>query len=289
MVGGDEMKEALIFSIEEFSVFDGPGIRTTVFLKGCPLRCEWCHNPEGQSFSNSILRATNGCIGCGECVRRGETANGKVIYTESSIANCPQNLLRYAAKQYASEELCEHLSKNFAILNAVGGGLTFSGGEPLANHAFLLECLELTRGRVNRAVQTCGFSTPEIFNKVLDACDYMLFDVKLVSDEQHLKYTGVSNASILQNFAILAESGKDFVVRTPMVPGVTDTEENIRGIAELLARSGVRYIELLPYNKLAGAKYPLVGKKYSPSFDGSVEPNMGLEIFAEYGIKAVGL
>jgi pyruvate formate lyase activating enzyme len=254
------MTEALIFSIEEFSVFDGPGIRTTVFLKGCPLRCEWCHNPEGQSFSNSILRATNGCIGCGECMRRGETANGKVIYTESSIANCPQNLLRYAAKQYTSEELCDHLSKNFAILNAAGGGLTFSGGEPLANHTFLLECLELTRGRVNRAVQTCGFSTPEIFNKVLDACDYMLFDVKLVSDEQHLKYTGVSNATILQNFATLAESGKDFVVRTPMVPGVTDTEENIRGIADLLARNGARYIELCLTTSLQARNIRLLAK-----------------------------
>ena len=283
------MTEALIFSIEEFSVFDGPGIRTTVFLKGCPLRCEWCHNPEGQSFSNSILRATNGCIGCGECVRRGERADGKLVYTQNSIANCPQNLLRYAAKRYTSEELCQHLSKNFAILNAAGGGLTFSGGEPLANHAFLLECLELMRGRVNCAIQTCGFSAPDVFEKVLDACDYMLFDIKLVSDEHHIKYTGVSNTLILQNFATLAQSGKNFVVRTPMVPDVTDTEENIRGIAELLARNGVERIELLPYNKLAGAKYPLVGKEYRPSFDGNVEPNMRLEVFAEYGIKAVKL
>ena len=281
------MKKALIFSVEEFSVFDGPGIRTTVFLKGCPLRCEWCHNPEGQSFSNSILRSTNGCLSCGECLRRGSTANGSVTFTESSIANCPQNLLRYAAKQYTSEELCQHLSKNFAILNAAGGGLTFSGGEPLASHAFLLECLELVRGRVHRAVQTCGFATPDVFGKVLDACDYMLFDIKLVSDEQHLKYTGASNVSILKNFATLAASGKDFIVRTPLVPGVTDTEENIRGISELLARNKVSYIELLPYNKLAGAKYPLVGKEYHPSFDGSIEPSMRLEIFAEYGIKAV--
>lgn len=281
------MTEALVFSIEEFSVFDGPGIRTTVFLKGCPLRCEWCHNPEGQSFSNLIVRSTNGCLGCGECLRRGETVDGKFTFTESSIVGCPQNLLRYAAKRYTSEELVAHLSKNFAILNASGGGVTFSGGEPLANHKFLLECLELTRGKVNRAVQTSGFASPEVFERVLDECDYMLFDIKLASDGQHKRYTGVSNAPILRNFATLAKSGKKFVVRTPMIPDVTDTEENIRGIAEILVKNGVKYIELLPYNKLAGAKYPLVGREYCPSFDGGVEPNMRFEIFAEYEIESV--
>ncbi len=280
------MTDALVFSIEEFSVFDGPGIRTTVFLKGCPLRCEWCHNPEGQSFSNSIVRSPNGCLGCGECLRRGETVDGNVIFTESSIANCPQNLLRYAAKKYTSEELISHLSKNFAILNG-GGGITFSGGEPLANYEFLLECLELTKGKVNRAVQTCGFASPEVFEKVLDACDYMLFDIKLADEFQHRKYTGVSNRPILENLATLAKSGKKFVIRMPMIPGVTDTEYNIRGVAEILIENGIKYIELLPYNKLAGAKYPLVGKEYTPSFDGEVEPNMGFGIFAEYGIEAV--
>lgn len=282
------MAEALVFSIEEFSVFDGPGIRTTVFLKGCPLRCEWCHNPEGQSFSNSIIRSDNGCLGCGECLRRGEKVDGKVVrFTESSIANCPQNLLRYCAQKYTADELCAHLSKNFSILNASGGGLTFSGGEPLSNNEFLLECLSLTRGKVNRAVQTCGFASPEVFNRVLGECDYMLFDIKLASDEAHKQYTGVSNLPILKNLDTLARSGKAFVIRSPMIPGVTDTEENIRGIAEILVKSNIKYIELLPYNKLAGAKYPLESREYSPSFDESVEPCLRFELFAEYGIEAV--
>ena len=281
------MSECLVFSIEEFSVFDGPGIRTTVFLKGCPLSCAWCHNPEGQSFSNSIIRSDNGCLGCGECLRRGETVAGKITFTEESIAGCPRNLLRYCAKSYTAEGLVAHLSKNFAILNSSGGGITFSGGEPLANSEFLLECLELTSGKVNRAVQTCGFASPKIFKKVFEACDYMLFDLKLASGAQHKRYTGVSNESILHNFATLAGSGKKFVVRTPMIPCVTDTEENIRGIAEILVKNGVKYIELLPYNKLAGAKYPLVDREYLPSFDVNVEPNMRFDIFAEYGIKAI--
>lgn len=281
------MKEALVFSIEEFSVFDGPGIRTTVFLMGCPLRCEWCHNPEGQSFSNSIVRSTNGCVGCGECLRRGESVDGKFTFTERSIANCPQNLLRYAAKKYTAEELCEKLAKNFAVLNRSGGGITFSGGEPLANYEFLLECLDLTKGKVNRAVQTCGFASPEVFESVLGACDYMLFDIKLASDDLHKRYTGVSNTNILKNFATLASSGRSFVVRVPMIPTVTDTEENIHGICAILLNNGVKYVELLPYNKLAGAKYPLVGREYCPSFDGSTEPQMRFEIFEKYGIKAV--
>ena len=283
------MSECLVFSIEEFSVFDGPGIRTTVFLKGCPLRCEWCHNPEGQSFSNAIIRVENGCISCGECLRRGEIADGKTVFTEDSIAGCPRNLLRYVAKKYSSEELCSHLSKNFAILNASGGGITFSGGEPLANSDFLLECLSLTRGRVHRAVQTCGYADPIVFEKVLAEADYMLFDLKLADDAAHRKYTGVSNRAILRNFATLQKSGKAFTVRVPMIPSVTDTEENVRGIAEFLAQNGVERVELLPYNKLTGAKYPLIGREYNPSFDGSLEPNMRFETFAGFGIEAVKL
>ncbi len=281
------MAKALVFSIEEFSVFDGPGIRTTVFLKGCPLRCEWCHNPEGQGFNNSIVRSANGCIGCGECRRRAEKVGGKYIFTESSIENCPRNLLRYAAKSYTSEELCSHLSKNFAVLNGNGGGITFSGGEPLANPDFLLECLALTRGKVNRAVQTSGYADSEIFEKVLEGCDYMLFDLKLADEEAHKRYTGVSNRKILHNFSTLAKGGKSFVVRMPMIPTITDTEDNVRRIAEILKQNGVNYIELLPYNKLAGAKYPLVGLKYEPSFDGNAEPHLRTQIFAEYGIEAV--
>lgn len=280
------MSKGLVFSIEEFSVFDGPGIRTSVFLMGCPLRCEWCHNPEGQGFSNSIVRSPNGCVGCGSCLAYSEITNGKRHYTEKSIKNCPNNLLRYCAVEYSAEELCERLYKNLAILNASGGGVTFSGGEPTSSPEFLLECLSLLDGKTNRAVQTCGYCSAAVFDRVLEACDYMLFDVKLVDGAMHKKYTGVSNALILENFRRLAKSGKAFVIRTPLIPTVTDTEENIRGIAELLSENGVKYIELLPYNKMAGSKYKLVGREYEPSFDGSIPVSIRTEIFAEYGIEA---
>ena len=172
------MSRALVFSIEEFSVFDGPGIRTSVFIMGCPLRCEWCHNPEGQSFENFILRAPNGCLNCGNCLKFAANDGGRTVFTEKSIKNCPNALLRYCGTEYTSEELCAKLEKNIPMLNAAGGGITFSGGEPTSNPKFLLDCLSLLKGKTNRAVQTCGYCSPSIFEKVLDNSDYMLFDIK---------------------------------------------------------------------------------------------------------------
>jgi len=280
------VSRALVFAIEEFSVFDGPGIRTSVFLMGCPLRCEWCHNPEGQSFENFILRSPNGCLNCGNCLKFAKNDSGRTVFTEESIKNCPNALLRYCAKEYTAEELYSKLEKNLSILNTAGGGVTFSGGEPTSSPEFLLESLSLLNGKTNRAVQTCGYCSPSLFTKVLDNCDYILFDIKLVDDALHKRYTGVSNDLILQNFRTLASSGKDFVIRTPLIPTVTDTEENIEGIARLLKENGINYIELLPYNQMSGSKYRLAGKVYEPSFDESVPAAIRTELFAEYGIQA---
>ena len=150
---------------------------------------------------------------------------------------------------------------------------------------FLLECLSLLDGKVNRAVQTCGYCKSELWKKVLDCSDYILFDIKIVDDDIHKKYTGVSNKLILENFKTLARNGKDFVIRTPLIPTVTDTVENITAIAELLSKYSVNYIELLPYNKMAGSKYKLAGMEYSPSFDTEIPCKHRTEIFESYGIK----
>ncbi len=280
------MNQGLVFAIEEFSVFDGPGIRSTVFLKGCPLRCEWCHNPEGQDFSNQILRSPNGCLGCGACEKEAVKEKGGLLFSEASINACPRGLLRYCAEAYTPEALCARLQKNVPMLNASGGGVTFSGGEPLASPTFLLESLALLKGKTHRAVQTSGYCSSEIFKKVLDNCDFMLFDVKLVNEALHEKYTGVSNAIILENFKTLARSHTAFVIRIPLIPTVSDTEENLRGIAALLREYGVGYVELLPYNKMAGAKHKLVGMRYSPSFDEGRPVECRTDIFAAYGIEA---
>ncbi len=279
------VNSGLVFSIEEFSVFDGPGRRTTVFLMGCPLRCAWCHSPEGQGFENFILRAPNGCANCGACRRHAVMEEGRLIYTKESIDNCPNNLLRYCAVRYTPEELCAKLEKNAPILSANGGGVTFSGGEPTASPSFLVECLRLLEGKLHRAIQTCGACSPDLFSEILENCDFVLFDIKLVDEKRHQQYTGVSNRNILENFKRLVSFGKEFIIRTPLIPGVTDTEENIEEIARLLSAHGVRYIELLPYNKLTGAKYALVNREYAPEFDGSRPVEFRTELFARYGIK----
>ena len=283
------MSSALVFSIEEFSVFDGPGIRTTVFTMGCPLRCQWCHSPEGQGFENFIVRSPNGCVNCGNCIKYAKNfpcdPMDNIVYSEDSIKNCAENLLRYCAVEYTHEALCKKLEKNFKILKKSGGGVTFSGGEPTSNPVFLLDCLEFLDGKIHRAVQTCGACSQELFLKVIENCEYVLYDIKLVDDLLHKKYTGASNENIIRNFKILSETKKDFVVRTPLIPGVTDTEDNITKIAELLEKNNINYIELLPYNKLTGSKYSLVGREYSPSFDEGRQVSFGKEIFSRYGIK----
>lgn len=265
-----------LFSIEEFSVYDGPGIRTSVFLKGCPLRCSWCHNPEGQGFSREYLRNPNGCLECGQCI----TESGKL--TEQSIGRCPKGLVRGCGDDWEAKALCQKLLKNEQLLD----GVTFSGGEPLAQHEFLLECLGLMKGRLQTAVQTSGYCSEEIFQKVLAEADYFLYDLKLMDPKKHLHYTGASNERILQNFDALAKSGTPFTVRVPLIPGVVDTEENLTAIADHLQKYKIDYLELLPYNKMAGGKYKAAGRTFAPDYDEKIGSNPRLDLFKVRGITA---
>lgn len=274
----------LVFSIEEFSPFDGPGIRSTVFLKGCPLHCSWCHNPEGQSAFSEIVRSPNGCLGCLSCEKYAEVKNDKIIFTEQSIKNCPNGLLRVCGEKISSEALCDKILKNKRVLQ--NGGVTFSGGEPLMQSEFLIECLSHLKGQLHTAVQTSGFCEISTFRRVADVADMFLYDLKIFDDEQHIKHTGVSNENIKKNFVYLVENKKDFIVRIPLIPTVTDTEENLSAIAKFLEQNGVKYVELLPYNKMAGGKYALVGRAYEPLFDEKIPCNPRTDIFQQYGIRA---
>ncbi len=273
-----------IFAIEECSVYDGPGIRTTVFLKGCPLRCNWCHNPEGQEPMRQILRNDNGCLGCGACERYAERAPEGLVYTEASMRHCPQGLLRVSGEDYTPEALCTQLLRNRDLLD----GVTFSGGEPLMQADFLLDCLAILEGKLHRALQTCGYTSRECFERALSLSDYVLFDLKLADEGEHRRHTGVSNRPILANFDLLTEhlSPDRFTVRVPLIPGVTDTEKNLGAIAGILCKHGVTRVELLPYNRFAGGKYHLVGREYRPLFDETVTPNPRTALFAARGIEA---
>ena len=266
-----------VFFVEEFSVYDGPGIRTTVFLKGCPLRCSWCHNPEGQEIESRILRSPNGCIGCGMCEKYADE-NG---FTQKSLAACPRKLLRLCGEVYTPDELTQKLLKNKRLLD----GVTFSGGEPTGQSGFLLECLNMLDGKLHRAVQTCGFAGPDVFEQVLSNSDYVLFDLKLMDEQAHIYHTGVTNKPILDNFRTLVDSGVAFVPRVPLIPGVTDTERNLSAIAELLKKYGIGYAELLPYNQMAGSKYKLAGKTFCPTFDPHVACRAREALFDRCGVK----
>ena len=250
------MQTGVIFSIEEFAVNDGPGIRTTIFLKGCPLRCMWCHNPEGQKAAPQPLTKQGRTETCG--------------YTIDSDA------------------LAARVRRDEDVFRDSGGGVTFTGGEPLVQVDFLCEVLDKLEG-IHRAVETCGHASEESFKRVLDRVDYVLFDVKIVDSALHKKYTGVGNELIKANLKSLCQSGKPFVVRVPLIPGVNDTKENMEATAELLqGAKGLQRVELLRYHKTAGAKYPMVGMEYKPDFDEDATPEIH-DTFTERDIKLLVL
>ncbi len=269
-----------IFSIEEFSTFDGPGIRMSVFLKGCPLRCSWCHNPEGQRGQTEYIRKNGPCLRCGACLRAG---GGQL--TQQSVRACPQGLIRRCGEDMEAAVLCERVLKNARVLAMNGGGVTFSGGEPLSQAAFVGECLSILHPRVHCALQTCGYAEPDVFGQILANVDYVLYDLKLMDTGAHRAFCGTDNALIHENYRTLCTDGVPFVTRIPLIPGVTDTAENVTAMAELMASLGVQYAELLPYNKMAGGKYGGLGRVYAPGFDESMAPRTQADIFARYGIE----
>lgn len=278
------MSMGRIFSIEEFSTFDGPGIRMSVFFKGCPLRCQWCHNPEGQSPAFQYIRSPNGCLHCGACLEAGRRVTGMPCLVQESISACPRNLVRLCGSETNADELVQIIQKKAWMLNASGGGVTFSGGEPLAQSEFLIQCLQKLGGITHRAIQTTGYCSADTFASVLKHCDYVLYDLKHMDPRIHKQYTGVDNAPILVNYRTLAASGIPFITRIPLIPGVNDTAENITQTAAFMRDLGVTEVELLPYNKAAGAKYKALDRSYRTDFDEAADPQPHRDIFETYGI-----
>jgi pyruvate formate lyase activating enzyme len=259
------MERGTIFDIREFTVHDGPGMRTTVFLKGCPLRCAWCHNPEGLSFEPELMVREDACQCCGSC-RRPCSHEACRPFGRCTRA-CPHGLLRIAGETVTAGELAARLKKQENILRANSGGITISGGEPLAQPAFLLELLGELQP-IHTVIETSGHGAPEAFAHAIVRTSLILFDIKHTDARRHRELTGQDNRLILENLAVLIASGRPFIARIPLIPGVNDSPENLRTTAQLLKDApGLQRVELLPYNPFAGAKYPLVGRIYRPGFD----------------------
>jgi len=279
-----ESNVGVIFDIKQFAVFDGPGIRTTVFLKGCPLRCMWCHNPEGLSFQQELMVAKNSCTHCGNCERVCKNPD-KCTLCGACIRVCPNRLRKICGQKITAEELSEKLLKDREYLKLQKGGVTFSGGEPCGQPEFLLECLGLLKS-MHRGIETSGYCAPEVFAKIITELDYIIMDIKMVEEEEHIRYTGVSNRRILQNLEQLKHSGKPFRIRIPVIPGVNDSKRNFELTANLLKDAhNLEMVELLPYHKTAGAKYEMVGKVYRPEFDTELQPNLDMSPFLKAGLR----
>ncbi|MBR5444890.1 MAG: glycyl-radical enzyme activating protein [Clostridia bacterium] len=248
----------ILFDIKGFALHDGPGIRTTVFLKGCPLRCRWCHNPEGLSPLPQLSVKKTACLHCGKCVLPCSHPDcqpfGRCLHI------CPGGCLSVAGTEYTAEALAEKLCADRDVFAMSGGGVTFSGGEPLLQADFVCAVSALLHGEgIHTAMETCGYAEPEVFQKTAEQMDHIILDIKLADPVRHREYTGRDNGCILENFRYLRSCGKPYQIRTPLVPGITDTEENLTAIRDLIGDSEW---EKLPYNTLAGAKYENFGMHF---------------------------
>ncbi len=246
----------IIFDIKEFSIHDGPGGRFTVFMKGCPLRCQWCHNPEGLSSKIQLMHKKNLCTDCGMCKK--PCIHEECKGFDRCIHACANGCLSVTGREVTAESLAEYLLSNGDFFEMTGGGVTISGGEPFMQSEFVCGLADRLES-IHKAIQTSGYADIDVYKKTIDKFDYIMQDIKLADREEHKLYTGVYNDRILKNIEYLKRSGKDFVFRVPLIPGITDTEENLKAISLIV---GDCPVELLPYNNMAGAKYDMLSMEY---------------------------
>lgn len=269
------VKKGIVFDIKKFAVDDGPGIRTTVFLKGCPLRCWWCHNPEGQVSAPELMFRRRRCIDCGKCVK--SCPKEAISYVAKKISidrkycsvcercsqKCPTEALVIVGKEMTVREVVKEIDRDLIFYEESEGGVTFSGGEPLLQLDFLEALLkECEERNISTAVDTCGYASRKALDKISDKVDIFLYDIKTMDEKIHKKYTGVSNKPILENFKRLAENRNNILVRFPIIPGINDGEDNIAKTAEFVLSHRIENISLLPYHRAGSEKYLGLSRAY---------------------------
>ena len=257
----------LVFNVMRFSLHDGPGIRTTVFLKGCPLRCWWCHNPESQSPAPEVIYFAERCVRAGDCVRA--CPHQALRWDDQLVLDplrcqrcgecasaCPAGARELAGRRLTVPELLDEVAKDRVFFDESGGGVTVSGGEPLMQAAFVQAFLEACHvNRVHTVLETCGWADWHVLEKVAGSVDLFLYDLKLLDRERHRHYTGVTNDRILTNLRRLRERGSSIVVRVPIVPGGNDGPTDVEALSAFLTPLGLRDIDLLPYHRIGSDKY----------------------------------
>lgn len=269
-----------VFDIKKYAIHDGPGIRTTVFFQGCPLACWWCHNPESQSPRPALLYRANRCVGCGTCVdacpqhaiELSPTPNGSGAGDREIIALtnrdrcdvcgrcadvCYHGARIVSGKKMTVAEIIFEIERDLPFYDQSGGGVSFSGGEPLLQGKFLAALLRECRQReIDTVVDTSGFAPWDLIDSLLGDIDLFLYDLKLIDDDRHQEYTGVSNKLILRNLQRLAENGARVEIRIPLIPGINDDVENLAGSADFISGlPNITAVELMPYHEIAAAKY----------------------------------
>ncbi|MEM0037134.1 MAG: glycyl-radical enzyme activating protein [Candidatus Korarchaeum sp.] len=299
------MSSGIVFDIQRFAIHDGPGIRTNVFMKGCPLRCWWCQNPEGISPEPQVMYFEFKCIHCHLCCDA--CPRGAIGVTEGDLHvinrslcdgcgicadNCPSGALKLVGKVYTVDQLMEEIKKDVPYYDSSGGGVTFTGGEPLFQPRFLGEVLSACRELgIHTAIETSGFVSREVMRSLVSKIDLFLHDIKLLDDEESKYYTGVPSGPMVGNLRFLVESGRrnDVIARFPVIPTITNTDKNLKMIRELLLDLGIEEIHLLPYHDVK-EKYDRLGIPYrmevrrGPSKE---ELNQVKRFFEEAGLKVV--